>query len=168
MKLRITISKYHSWYLCQISLQTMLLPIQIWKSTSISFNSLIYHCTRVQDGVVAINLTYELWEVRKRHKGLGRGKHNWGLYIQARMSSTVEERWLLHNGLSLPHIVWPVWSPQTSKWGKMYSPVLSRIKRFTLVYLLHFFLCELMNRDIFICCLIFYLLCTFIYFVVSV
>ena len=28
---RITISKYHSWYLCQISLQIMLLPIQIWK-----------------------------------------------------------------------------------------------------------------------------------------
>ena len=32
----------------------------------------------------------------------------------------------------------------------------------------HFFLCELMNRDVFICYLIFYLLCTFIYFVVSV
>ena len=29
-------------------------------------------------------------------------------------------------------------------------------------------LCELMNRDVFICYLIFYLLCTFIYFVVSV
>ena len=29
MNLRITISKYHSWYLCQISLQIMLLPIQI-------------------------------------------------------------------------------------------------------------------------------------------
>ena len=29
MKLRITISKYHSWYLCPISLQIMLLPIQI-------------------------------------------------------------------------------------------------------------------------------------------
>ena len=29
MKLRITILKYHSWYLCQISLQIMLLPIQI-------------------------------------------------------------------------------------------------------------------------------------------
>ena len=29
MKLRITISKYHPWYLCQISLQIMLLPIQI-------------------------------------------------------------------------------------------------------------------------------------------
>ena len=27
VKLRITISKYHSWYLCQISLQIMLLPI---------------------------------------------------------------------------------------------------------------------------------------------
>ena len=32
----------------------------------------------------------------------------------------------------------------------------------------HVFLCELMNRDVFICYLIFYLLCTFIYFVVSV
>ena len=31
VKLRITISKYHSWYLCQISLQIMLLPIRILK-----------------------------------------------------------------------------------------------------------------------------------------
>ena len=30
MKLRITISKYHSRYLCQISLQIMLLPIQMY------------------------------------------------------------------------------------------------------------------------------------------
>ena len=29
MKLRIAISKYHWWYLCQISLQIMLLPILI-------------------------------------------------------------------------------------------------------------------------------------------
>ena len=29
MKFRITILKYHSWYLCQISLQIVLLPIQI-------------------------------------------------------------------------------------------------------------------------------------------
>ena len=29
MKLRITILKYHLWYLCQISLQIMLLPIQM-------------------------------------------------------------------------------------------------------------------------------------------
>ena len=29
MKLRITILKHHSWYLCQISLQIMLLPILI-------------------------------------------------------------------------------------------------------------------------------------------
>ena len=31
----------------------------------------------------------------------------------------------------------------------------------------HFFLCELMNHDVVICYLIFYLLCTFIYVVVS-
>ena len=30
VKLRITILKYHLWYLCQISLQIMLLPILIW------------------------------------------------------------------------------------------------------------------------------------------
>ena len=30
VKLRITILKYHSWYLCQISLQIMLLPIHIY------------------------------------------------------------------------------------------------------------------------------------------
>ena len=29
VKLRIAISKYHSWYLCKISLQIMLLPILI-------------------------------------------------------------------------------------------------------------------------------------------
>ena len=29
MKFRITILKHHSWYLCRISLQIMLLPIQI-------------------------------------------------------------------------------------------------------------------------------------------
>ena len=29
VKFRITILKYHSWYLCQISLQIILLPIQI-------------------------------------------------------------------------------------------------------------------------------------------
>ena len=29
VKLRVTILKYHSWYLCQISLQIMLLPIPI-------------------------------------------------------------------------------------------------------------------------------------------
>ena len=32
----------------------------------------------------------------------------------------------------------------------------------------HFFSCELMNRDVFICYLTFYLLSTLIYFVVSV
>ena len=36
MKLRITISKHHSWYLCQISLQIMVLPIQIWKPLNFS------------------------------------------------------------------------------------------------------------------------------------
>ena len=36
MKLRITISKYHSWYLCQISLQIMVLPIEIWKPLNFS------------------------------------------------------------------------------------------------------------------------------------
>ena len=29
LKLRITFSKYHSWYLCQLSVQIMLLPINI-------------------------------------------------------------------------------------------------------------------------------------------
>ena len=33
LKLRITISRYHSWYLCQISLQIMLLPIQMALNT---------------------------------------------------------------------------------------------------------------------------------------
>ena len=33
-QLRITISKYHSWYLCQISLLIMLLPIQILRNNT--------------------------------------------------------------------------------------------------------------------------------------
>ena len=37
MQLRITILKYHLWYLCQISLQIMLLPIQIDKLQSLLF-----------------------------------------------------------------------------------------------------------------------------------
>ena len=37
MKLRITILKYHSWYLCQISLQIMLLPIPIFCSDTTRF-----------------------------------------------------------------------------------------------------------------------------------
>ena len=36
VKLRITISKYHLWYLCQISLQIMLLPVPKNKSLEIS------------------------------------------------------------------------------------------------------------------------------------
>ena len=37
MKLRITILKYHARYLCQISLQIMLLPILIWKWNGFNF-----------------------------------------------------------------------------------------------------------------------------------
>ena len=37
MKLRITILKYHSWYLCQISLQIMLLPILAQRHHYINF-----------------------------------------------------------------------------------------------------------------------------------
>ena len=50
--LRITILKYHSWYLCQISLQVMLLPILIW------FVRLI----GTTEGIVRISLT-EVLEV---------------------------------------------------------------------------------------------------------
>ena len=39
MKLRITISKYHSWYLCQISLQIMLLPILIKSKMTTMFSA---------------------------------------------------------------------------------------------------------------------------------
>ena len=39
MKLRITILKYHSWYLCQISLQIMLLPILILTAREITYNN---------------------------------------------------------------------------------------------------------------------------------
>ena len=43
VKLRITILKYHSWYLCQISLQIMLLPIQI-----LTHNAILMDTTSVE------------------------------------------------------------------------------------------------------------------------
>ena len=43
MKLRVTILKYHSWYLCQISLQIMLLPIQI-----LTHNAILMDTTNVE------------------------------------------------------------------------------------------------------------------------
>ena len=46
MKLCITISKYHSWYLFQISLQIMLLPILIKLTIQISQILNIMHCTK--------------------------------------------------------------------------------------------------------------------------
>ena len=49
VKLCKTILKYHSWYLCQISLQIMLLPILILINTnSIRGGHLFYWC-RIQD-----------------------------------------------------------------------------------------------------------------------
>ena len=45
VKLRITISKYHSWYLCHISLQIMLLPILtkcLWGVVGKSFRVILY------------------------------------------------------------------------------------------------------------------------------
>ena len=39
MKLRITILKYHSWYLCQISLQIMLLPALIKSKMATMFSA---------------------------------------------------------------------------------------------------------------------------------
>ena len=44
MKLRITISKYHSWYLCQISLQIMLLPTLICSSAIGETGFFIWRC----------------------------------------------------------------------------------------------------------------------------
>ena len=42
---RITILKCHSWYLCQISLQIMLLPIQILHNSTVSsFYNIILYC----------------------------------------------------------------------------------------------------------------------------
>ena len=43
MKLPITTSKYHSGYLCQISLQTMLLPKQIEQCKSITIITAMLH-----------------------------------------------------------------------------------------------------------------------------
>ena len=39
MKLRITILKHRSWYFCQISLQIMLLPIQIVRYNDVAYES---------------------------------------------------------------------------------------------------------------------------------
>ena len=56
MKLRITILKYHSWYLCQISLQIMLLPIQI-QTQVVLFQSDISQQPPWAEGSVVINFS---------------------------------------------------------------------------------------------------------------
>ena len=48
VKLRITISKYHSWYLCQISPQIMLLPILIFALLVISICDFRTFKTRIE------------------------------------------------------------------------------------------------------------------------
>ena len=62
VKLRITISKYHSWYLCQISLQIMLLPIQI----SITIETDISNSSRINMNFMYWNITdsYQLPLIR--------------------------------------------------------------------------------------------------------
>ena len=46
VKLRITILKYHLWYLCQISLQIMLLPIQIGQKISkVNIQNFVSNCS---------------------------------------------------------------------------------------------------------------------------
>ena len=55
MKLCITILKYHSWYLCRISLQIMLLPILI---DSMSWYHVLEH---VFYTMRATNLTHLSW-----------------------------------------------------------------------------------------------------------
>jgi len=67
VKLRITISKYHSWYLCQISLQIMLLPIQTWEITcewqNYSFVSNKHACLLNNiSNVTVTNNKNELWK----------------------------------------------------------------------------------------------------------
>ena len=54
MKLRTTILKYHSWYLCQISLQIMLLPILI------QFDTVLKRCnTAMLKGSCDVNSLQE-------------------------------------------------------------------------------------------------------------
>ena len=62
MKLCITILKYHSWYLCQISLQFMLLPIQTW--------------------LFLLNMVTELMHLNSYQclSGWGKARHIWGIW----------------------------------------------------------------------------------------
>ena len=68
MKLRITISKYHSWYLCQISLQIMLLPIRILKPW-IHFLRL---CSLYRRAFTTARKPYRIW-LLFTHKDTGFG-----------------------------------------------------------------------------------------------
>ena len=52
MKLRITISKYHSWYLYQISPQIMLLPIQISKALDVLIKNISRRSCSVNNRII--------------------------------------------------------------------------------------------------------------------
>ena len=70
MKLRITISKYHSWYLCQISLQIMLLPIQM--SAETRFMAVIDNHGMSLTKKRIILSCFRKWKPRERIKQLAR------------------------------------------------------------------------------------------------
>ena len=60
MKLRITILKYHSWYLCQISLQIMLLPILIRRKRDETCLFLSYPRRRLRFWIQAMDSRFQV------------------------------------------------------------------------------------------------------------
>ena len=70
MKLRITISKYHSWYLCQISLLIMLLPVQMSAETR-CMAVIDNHCMSLTKKRIILSC-FRKWKSRERIKQLAR------------------------------------------------------------------------------------------------
>ena len=63
MKLRITILKYHLWYLCQISLQIMLLPIRTSVILAGKRGSRRHSTTSFSENVEVEETSYQMLEV---------------------------------------------------------------------------------------------------------
>ena len=74
MKFRITISKYHSWYLCQIWLLIMLLPILIfqrWLHYGHSVKVMrwsVFELKRSANAAITASAIWYIWELFRKDK----------------------------------------------------------------------------------------------------
>ena len=104
MKLRLTILKYHSWYLCQISLQIMLLPIQMTfeKQDSILMTrhypdqGSAFWLNQMSQASRPIWSTTQIWVVTRHQYGISQAKQvRKGLLFLCNEGSTFLSTWVL-------------------------------------------------------------------------